>query len=78
VRAWLYAVRMFNSRRAPVTVSEAARRAMKSEDTIRRRFDDGTLAGFKTSGGMRLIDPESLDAFARNERVGKCEGRRST
>lgn len=48
----------------PATVSEAARRAGTSEDTIRRKFDTGELAGVRTAGGLRLIDRAALEAFA--------------
>ncbi len=51
-------------------VSEAARRAEVSEDTIRRLFDRGILAGVRTSGGVRLLEPGAVDAFVR-ERAEK-------
>jgi excisionase family DNA binding protein len=52
-------------KKAPVTISEAARIAVASEDSVRRWFDTGQLAGFRTSGGLRLIDRASIEAFAR-------------
>jgi len=57
----------------PMMVAEAARRADDSEDTIRRLFDRGALAGVRTSGGVRLLDPGAVDAFVRE----RAEKRRS-
>jgi excisionase family DNA binding protein len=47
-----------------MTVGEAARAAIVSDDTIRRAFDAGELAGVRTAGGLRLIERAALEAFA--------------
>ena len=44
----------------PLTVSEAASRLGVSRETITKRFDSGELAGHRTPGGHRLIDPAGL------------------
>jgi excisionase family DNA binding protein len=54
-----------NDPKIPATVGEAARVSICSEDTIRRAFDVGDLAGVRTSTGLRLIDRDALEVFAR-------------
>jgi excisionase family DNA binding protein len=44
----------------PLTVSQAAIRLGVSRSTITKRFDAGELAGHRTAGGHRLIDPAGL------------------
>jgi excisionase family DNA binding protein len=56
-----------NDLKIPATVGEAARVSVVSEDTIRRAFDAGRLAGVRTSTGLRLIDRDALEAFARQQ-----------
>lgn len=48
-------------------ISEAARVIGKSEDAVRSLFDSGKLVGFRTSGGVRVIDRGSLETYAKDE-----------
>jgi excisionase family DNA binding protein len=43
---------------APATVREAATRLRVSEETIRRRFDDGSLRGFRLGSVRRIFASE--------------------
>ena len=58
-------------------VSEAARTADSSADTIRRAFDRGDIVGLRMPNGVRLIDRASLEAFAQHRRDGRKRGCRS-
>lgn len=54
-------------------LGQAAKTLGVSVDTVRRMVDDGRLAAFRTSGGQRLIEGESLAAIARPARKDKAE-----
>jgi excisionase family DNA binding protein len=61
-----------------MTVGEAARAAVVSDDTIRRAFDAGELAGTRTASGLRLIDRAALEAYARSRAEHKAAERHAT
>lgn len=51
-----------------ISVGEAAKRLGLSDDTIRRRCDEGKLRYFWTrppDGGQRRISPASVEAYRR-------------
>lgn len=51
---------------ALLTVAEAARRLRVSEETIRRRVDDGTLAAVRL-GSVRRVFASELDRLLETE-----------
>jgi excisionase family DNA binding protein len=54
-----------------MSVREAALLLGVSEETVRRRFDDGTLTGRRTkpaAGGWRILDRASVEAYGRRQR----------
>lgn len=53
------------TRESPLTIAEAARLLGRSEDQTRRYFDAGKVTGFRTSGGVRLLDRASVEALGR-------------
>ena len=53
---------------ALLTVREAAGRLRVSEETIRRRVDDGTLAAVRL-GSVRRVFASELDRLADTERT---------
>jgi excisionase family DNA binding protein len=60
-----------------MTCGEAARAAEVSDDTIRRAFDAGELAGMRTASGLRLIDRAALEAYARARAEKRAAERRA-
>lgn len=55
-----------------MSVPEAALLLGISEDTVRRRFDEGEITGRRTKpgGGWRILDRASVEAYARKQRGG--------
>jgi excisionase family DNA binding protein len=52
----------------PATVREAAARLRVSEETVRRRFDDGSLRGFRL-GSVRRIFASELERLNPEDRA---------
>lgn len=54
-----------------LTVAEAAQILGVSEDTVRRRIDDGSLKGWRTKpggGGWRRVSRASVESYRRTMR----------
>jgi predicted site-specific integrase-resolvase len=58
-------------KKIPKQVSESAREAGLSRESIHRAFDDGRLKGIRTASGQRLIDADSLAKFIAERRERK-------
>ena len=54
-----------------MSVRDAALLLGISEDTVRRRFDEGVISGQRTKpgrGGWRILDRASVEAYGRRQR----------
>jgi excisionase family DNA binding protein len=60
---------------ATVTVAQAARRLGVSEATVRRRIDDGELAGFRL-GSIRRVLATEIERLTVREHLQREEAER--
>lgn len=53
-----------------MSVAEAALFLGVSEETVRRRFDEGAITGRRTKpgGGWRILDRASVEEYGRRQR----------